>query len=147
MGKGAESHADLRAFLFFRPDRKLRRTESMLRQMVHYIEVNKGESKMKQLRKPLGQDAKGKTAIVAALYAGAIIIMGSGVWFAMYSITNNIRFQIMNTSIPGLILALLVIYFGLRSILSIRKLSQVILSDSAHFSWSNFKRAKPAKSR
>jgi hypothetical protein len=102
---------------------------------------------MKQLRKPLGQDKGGKLATVAALYAGAAIIMGSGLWFAVFSITNDISFKIMNTSIPGFVLALLVIYFGVRSVLSVRKLSQVILKDASHFSWSNFKRAKPAKSR
>lgn len=102
---------------------------------------------MKNLRKPLGQDKKGKVATVAALLTGAVLIAGSGLWFAVYSIINDVSFKIMNTSIPGFVLALLVIYFGVRSILSVRKLSQVILKDSSHFSWSNFKRAKPAKSR
>lgn len=102
---------------------------------------------MKQIRKPLGQDKKGKLAIIAALYAGAIIIMGLGVWFTVYSITNNISFNIVNASFPGFILALLVVYFGGRSIFSVHKLSQVILKDSAYFSWSNFKRMKSAKTR
>ena len=110
--------------------------------------MQKGEySKMKQLRKPLGQDKRGKQAMIVALLVGAALITGSGLWFAVYSVLNNVSFRVMNTSIPGFVLALLVIYFGLRSLLSVKKLSQVIMKDAAHFSWSNFKRAKPAKSR
>jgi hypothetical protein len=102
---------------------------------------------MKQLRKPLGQDKRGKTAMVAALFAGAAAITCSGVWFGVYSITGNVSFKVMNTAIPGIALALLVVYFGIRSIMSVRKLSKVILQESSYFSWGNFKRAKPVKSR
>lgn len=102
---------------------------------------------MKQIRKPLGRDKKGKLAMVAALFTGAILIMGSGVWFAVYSITNDISFQVINTSMPGIVLALLVVYFGLRSLLSVKKLSKEILKDSSYFSWNNFKKSKHANSR
>lgn len=102
---------------------------------------------MKKVRKPLGNDKRGKMAIISALFAGAVLITGSGVWFAVNSIVNDISFKVMNTSIPGFVLAVLVIYFGVRSLLSVNKLSKVILQDSSYFSWSNFKRAKPAKSR
>jgi hypothetical protein len=102
---------------------------------------------MKQLRKPLGQDKSGKTALVAALFAGAAAITCSGLWFAVYSVMNNISFKVMKTNLPGIALALLVVYFGIRAILSVKKLSGVILQESSYFSWNNFKRAKPAKSR
>jgi hypothetical protein len=39
------------------------------------------------------------------------------------------------------------VYFGVRSVLSVIKLSEVVMKDASQFSWSNFKRAKPAKSR
>jgi hypothetical protein len=106
-----------------------------------------GELHVKKIRKPLGRDKRGKTAIVAALFTGAVLITGSGAWFAVYSLMGNISFKVMNTTIPGIVLALLVMYFGIRSFLSVNKLSKVILKDSSYFSWSNFKRAKPAKSR
>jgi hypothetical protein len=106
-----------------------------------------GNAKLKQLRKPLDSDRRGKTAIVAALFAGAALIIASGAWFGVYSVMNSVSFKVMNTSIPGFVLALLVMYFGVRSVLSVKKLSEVILKDASHFSWSNFRRAKPAKSR
>jgi FtsH-binding integral membrane protein len=102
---------------------------------------------MKQIRKPLGRDKKGKMATVAALFTGALLITGSGVWYAVYSVVNNINFKILNSTVPGIVLALLVMYFGIRFFLSANKLSKVILKDSSYFSWSNFKKAKPAKSR
>jgi FtsH-binding integral membrane protein len=102
---------------------------------------------MKTIRKPLGRDKRGKMATVTALFAGAVLITCSGAWFGVYSVVSNVSFRVMNTSIPGFVLALLVVYFGVRSFLSVNKLSKVILKDSSYFSWSNFKRAKPAKSR
>jgi FtsH-binding integral membrane protein len=102
---------------------------------------------MKNIRKPIGRDKKGKMAIVAALFTGAVLITGSGAWFAVYSVMNNISLKVMNSSIPGIVFALLVMYFGIRFFISVRKLSKEILKDSSYFSWSNFKKAKPAKSR
>ncbi len=102
---------------------------------------------MKQLRKPLGRDKRGKVAAVAALFAGAALIIASGAWFGVYSVMNSVSFKVMDTSIPGFVLALLVVYFGVRSVLSVIKLSEVVMKDASQFSWSNFKRAKPAKSR
>ena len=102
---------------------------------------------MKKIRKPLGASTKGKMATVAALFTGAVLITGSGAWFAVYSIMNNVSFKVLNTTIPGVAFALLVMYFGVRSFLSVNKLSKIIMKDSSFFSWSNFKKAKPAKSR
>lgn len=102
---------------------------------------------MKKIRKPLGSEKRGKLAVVAALFTGAVLITGSGGWYMVYSIVNNVSFKILNTSIPGFVLAVLVMYFGIRSILSVNKISKEILRDSTFFSWSNFKRARPAKSR
>ncbi|MEL4105217.1 hypothetical protein AAFA46_00030 [Oscillospiraceae bacterium WX1] len=102
---------------------------------------------MKQIRQPLGRDKKSKFAVIAALFTGDVLIIGSGVWFAVYSILNNISFKILNTTVPGAILALLVIYFGVRYFVSINKLSKEILKDSSYFSWSNFRKPKTAKSR
>lgn len=102
---------------------------------------------MKKIRKPLGGGKKGKYAIVAAMFTGTILITASGLWYAVYSIINNVNLKILNTSIPGFVLAALVAYFGIRYFLLVNKLSKEILKDSAYFSWSNFKKAKPAKSR
>ena len=96
---------------------------------------------MIQLRKPLKAKKKGKMAIVAALYTGATLIIASGAWFAVYSILNDISFKILNNSIPGVIFGLLVMYFGVRSLLSAIKLSKVILDNTSYFSWNNFKKA------
>jgi hypothetical protein len=102
---------------------------------------------MKKIGKPPSKGNGGKLAAVAALSTGALLITCSGVWFALYSITNNVSIQVLHNDIPGIVLALLVLYFGVRALLSVRKLSNKILDASASFSWSNFKKAKPLKSR
>lgn len=101
---------------------------------------------MKQIRKPLG-GKKGKYAVIAALFTGSTLITVSGAFFAVYSIINNISLKVLNSSVPGFVLGALVAYFGIRYLVLVNKLSKEILKDSAYFSWSNFKRAKPAKSR
>jgi hypothetical protein len=102
---------------------------------------------MKQIRKPLGVDKKGKLVVVAALFTATVLITASGVWFCVYSVLNDISFSILNNNVPGIVFGLLVTYFGVRNFLLVNKLSKEILKDSAYFSWSNFRRAKTAKSR
>lgn len=102
---------------------------------------------MKQIRKPLSGGKKGKMATVAALFTATVVITASGVWFCVYSVMNNISFNILNNNVPGFVFGLLVTYFGVRNFLLVNKLSKEILKDSAYFSWSNFRRAKTVKSR
>lgn len=102
---------------------------------------------MKQIRKPLSHDKIGKLAIVAALFTGSALITALGVWFAVYSIINNVSLNILSAEVPGFVLAALVAYLGIRYFILVNKLSKEILKDSAYFSWSNFKKVKFAKSR
>lgn len=101
---------------------------------------------MKQIKKSQGGKG-GKYAIVAALFAGTAMITASGVWFTVYSIANNVSLMVLSNSIPGFVLGALVAYLGFRYFLLVRKLARDILKDSAFFSWSNFRRAKPVGSR
>lgn len=83
-----------------------------------------------------------KKLIIFGLYFIAAGITLSGLLFILYSQMNNIRIQVINVPMPGMVLGLLIAYFGIRSILSVKKLSPEISKEDARFSWDNFKRAK-----
>ena len=101
---------------------------------------------MKQTKKPAVRSPLAKLALVASLYAGAALISCSGVLFLVYSMARNIRINIFSLSIPGYILALLMLFFGVRSFITVRKFSQSVLKDTPRLSLSLFK-ARPAKSK
>ncbi len=102
---------------------------------------------MKKQLQVQGNTRASKRLIIFGLFflAGAITL--SGIFFSIYSWVNGISIKVMNSNVPGIVLGLLVIYFGIRSILSVRKLRLQLYKDDAKFSWSNFKRQKSGKKR
>ncbi|HEY5585732.1 MAG TPA: hypothetical protein VIK78_14750 [Ruminiclostridium sp.] len=75
----------------------------------------------------------------------AIFICLSGVIFGVYCWVNNITFKVLNTNVPGIIFAALVIYLGVRYFLSVSKLKKELYKESSTFSWGNFRKQKVAK--
>lgn len=102
---------------------------------------------MKALSQPAGPAKKQKLLILTGLYALAGAIMLSGAAFGAYSTYAGITFRLFGVNMPGLILGLMVFYFGLRSLTSVNRLRPELLSADARFSWSNFKREKKENSR
>lgn len=103
---------------------------------------------MRTLQQPANGLRRQKRMIVFALYffAGAIAL--SGAFFSVYTLLNQISFGVLNTTVPGAVFGLIVVYFGLRSIFSVRKLQPQLLREDARFSWSNFRfEKKPAKNK
>ncbi|UOO38098.1 hypothetical protein IZU99_02235 [Oscillospiraceae bacterium CM] len=97
---------------------------------------------MKQFGKSAETDPVLKTALVIALYSGAALITGSGALFGVYSVMRDIRFGIMNITIPGIVIAMLMLFFGIRSFFSIRKLSRVLLQKTTQLSMGKTKTAR-----
>ena len=89
--------------------------------------------------------SKQKSLIVNALYAGTMIIIFLGMFFIAFSLVNHISFNILNVSMPGVILGFLVLYLGIRYYFQVIKLKSEVFKDSSKFSWSNFKRKKNKK--
>lgn len=101
---------------------------------------------MKQPKKTITIDAPAKIALVIALYAGAALITASGALFAVYSFAQNIQISILSMSIPGYVLAMLVLFFGIRSFFSVRKFSQTILKKPLSL-FPGFTHTRPVKSK
>jgi hypothetical protein len=102
---------------------------------------------MKTLQQTAGSLKGRKRMILVSLYllAGAIAL--SGTLFGAYSAASGVTFPVLNTRVPGMVLGVIVLYFGVRSIFSVSKLRAELAREDAVFSWGNFKREKKAKSR
>jgi hypothetical protein len=88
---------------------------------------------------------KKKVLLVNILYLAAMIIIFLGMFFTIFSLVNHISFEILNSSIPGWLFGLLVLYLGLRYYFSVIKLKGEVFKASSKFSWSNFKGKKSKK--
>ena len=82
---------------------------------------------------------KSKVIIVNVLYAITMIIIFLGIFFSIFSFVNHINFKVLNSSIPGAVFGVLVLYLGIRYYFSVDKLKGELIKPSSKFSWSNFK--------
>lgn len=85
---------------------------------------------------------KQKKIIVYFLYLGALIIIFTGAFFGTFSALNNINLKVLNSSVPGIVFGLVVIYLGLRYFFMVSKFKTEFYQSTSKFSWSNFKRQK-----
>ena len=88
------------------------------------------------------EHSRQKTIIIFFLYLGTLIIMFLGVFFGTYSILNNIKLQVLNASIPGIIFGLLVTYLGLRYFFMVTEFKNDFYESTSKFSWGNFRKEK-----
>lgn len=102
---------------------------------------------MKALSQPVEPAKKQKLLILVGLYALACAIMLSGALFGVYSVFAGVTFKLFGVDMPGLVLGLMVAYFGMRSFVSVNRLRPELLSADARFSWGNFRREKNTKPR
>lgn len=91
---------------------------------------------------PIIEINKSKLISINILFISALVIIFLGIFFSIFSLVNNIHFQILNSSMSGAILGLLVLYLGIKYYLSVTKLKGELFKASAKFSWNNFKKEK-----
>ena len=85
---------------------------------------------------------KHKVIIVNFLYVATMIIIFLGIFFSIFSFVNHINFKVLNSSVPGAVFGILVLYLGVKYYFSVDKLKGELFNDSSKFSWSNFKGKK-----
>ncbi len=83
-----------------------------------------------------------KTIIVYCLYLGTLIIVFLGFFFSAYSVLNDINFQVLSASVPGIVFGMMVAYLGLRYLFMVSDFKTEFYKSNEKFSWSNFKKAK-----
>jgi hypothetical protein len=87
----------------------------------------------------------GKGPVIFGLMAAAFIIAALGVGFGIYSVMENVSFQVANAQIPGVVFAAVIAFLGVRYILATAKLAKKI--QGKRFSWGNLKIKKTEKER
>lgn len=90
---------------------------------------------------------KSKVIAIMTLYVASLLIIVSGVFFSIFSLINNISFQVLNSSVHGAIFGLVVSYLGLRYFFLVKKLKDDVYKTTSRFSWNNFKMPKILKHR
>jgi hypothetical protein len=88
---------------------------------------------------------KEKRILIALLYAIAVAIILLGASFCVYSAINNVQFAVLSSSIPGFVFGLVVIFLGVRYVISLQKLKAEVYRTTTAFDWSNFEKAKKSK--
>ena len=86
--------------------------------------------------------AKSKLISINILFISTLIIIFLGIFFSIFSLVNNIHFEILNSSMSGAVLGLLVLYLGIKYYLSVTKLQEELFKTPSKFSFLNFKRKK-----
>lgn len=81
----------------------------------------------------------GKFIVINLLFFMSGAIMLSGIFFAAYSILNNISIKVLNTNVPGIVFGMIVAYLGLRYFMMVPKLKSEVYKNGSRFSWSNFR--------
>lgn len=79
-----------------------------------------------------------KVASIAVLFITSISIIVLGAAFSVYSIINNISFLVMSSQIHGMVFGVVIVFLGVRYLLSVQRLKAEVYKGTSRFSWSNF---------
>ena len=80
-----------------------------------------------------------KAAIVSlTIIAGAITTIG--ILLSIYSILNDVSYNVMNNPVHGLIFGVVITYLGIRYLLSVKKLKAELAKPTSQFSFDNFRK-------
>ena len=86
-------------------------------------------------------DRKKKMSIMALLITSILIIL-LGAYFSVFSLVNNVSFNVLSSRIHGSIFGVVITFLGMRYFLSVQKLKAEVYKTTSKFSWSNFKKEK-----
>jgi len=85
---------------------------------------------------------KEKVIPILTLLIVSISIILLGTAFSVYSLLNGITIPVMSNQIPGAVFGAVVVFLGIRYLISVRKLKAEVYKQTSTFSWSNFKKEK-----
>lgn len=95
------------------------------------------------MKRLASSEAKGaKLAPIMALFTMATLIFLAGAVFSVISVVWNVSIPVMGSQINGAVWGIVMMFLGVRYLLSVQKLKAEITRQSAQFSWSSFKSDK-----
>ncbi len=89
---------------------------------------------------------KEKVIPIITLFIVSIVIILLGTAFSVYSLVNGITIPVLSNQIPGAVFGAVIVFLGIRYLISVRRLKAEVYKQTSTFSWSNFKKEKKAKS-
>ena len=89
---------------------------------------------------------KEKLFPIVTLYVVSSVIILIGAAFSVFSLVNDISLPVLTSQIPGEVFGVVMVFLGIRYLISVRKLKAEVFKSTSNFSWSNFKKAKKSKS-
>ncbi|MEI8199762.1 MAG: hypothetical protein WCG21_06860 [Eubacteriales bacterium] len=95
--------------------------------------------------KPPVESTKIASIIILFITSIGIILLGAA--FSVYSIVNNVSFSVMSSQIHGMVFGIVIVFLGVRYLLSVQRLKAEVYKGTSRFSWSNFKTEKVHKSQ
>ncbi len=101
----------------------------------------KNQSARQAVHKP--ETNKLVSVVLLSAMAIAIILMGGS--FAAYSFVNNVSLKVLSSNVHGSVFGVIITFLGVRYLLAVNKLKAELYSDSAKFSWRNFRKSGASK--
>ena len=91
---------------------------------------------------PIPEVDRSKTTSITFLFGMAALIFLSGAAFTLYSVLADVQFPMLGSEVHGAVLGAILMFLGIRYLLSVRKLSTEVYRSSSRFSWENFRSEK-----
>lgn len=83
-----------------------------------------------------------KVISILALYTFSILIILAGAVFSVISVVDKVSIPVLSSQIPGVVFGAVVIFLGVRYLISVGKLKAEVYKADTKFSWSNFRRVR-----
>ena len=91
---------------------------------------------------PIPEVDRSKTTSIALLFGTAALIFVGGAAFTAYSVVSDVQFPMLGSEVHGAVLGAILMFLGIRYLLSVRKLSLEVYKSTSRFSWENFRSEK-----
>lgn len=86
--------------------------------------------------------SESKAASITFLYIVSAMITLAGLTFSIVSLVDSISLRVLTSEIPGAVFGIVVVFLGVRYMLSVNRLKKEVYKPTSRFSWSNFRKLK-----
>ncbi len=88
-----------------------------------------------------------KSSPIVLLFVLAVMILVGGAAFGIDCTLEDFQFTVMGSQVPGAVFGVVLMFLGVRYLLSVRKLRAEVYKDTSRFSWDNFRSDKSRQRR
>ncbi len=81
---------------------------------------------------------KEKELVIWALYVVSVLIILAGTYFSIMSVVKDISIPVLSSDIHGAVFGAVIVFLGVRYLLSVSRLRTEVYKPTSRFSWKNF---------